>query len=119
MSLEKQPIQKPQSSEDLDEFISAAMECDISQKYILKIHSFKDCYDELWNNLVRSFHNSNNNITFVELRRPLTPEETVIVQQRLPMLRRECQILAVLQNGGYQEIVDSMFLKEVSCFKKK
>uniref|UniRef100_A0A914YU54 Uncharacterized protein n=1 Tax=Panagrolaimus superbus TaxID=310955 RepID=A0A914YU54_9BILA len=112
MSLEKQPIQKPQSSEDLDEFISAASECDISQKYVLKIHSFKDCYDELWNNLVRSFHNSKN-ITFVELRHPLSPEETVIIQQRLPMLRRECQILAVLHNGAYQEVVDSMFLKEL------
>ena len=116
MNIEKQPIEKPSNWQDLNDIINAASECDSTQKYVLRIHSLNECYDELWGNLARSFH-SYKNITFVELRHPLTPEETVIVQQRLPQLRRQCQILAMLHNGAYQEIVDSMFLKEVSSCK--
>lgn len=112
-NLESQPILKPKDWKELDEIITAASVCDSDQKYVLKVHNLKECRDDSWENLARSFH-SQRNITFVEVVAPMSNEQTVIIQQRLPELRKLCQITAVLHNGGYEEIYHMNFLKDLN-----
>uniref|UniRef100_A0A7E4W4K3 Thioredoxin domain-containing protein n=1 Tax=Panagrellus redivivus TaxID=6233 RepID=A0A7E4W4K3_PANRE len=112
MKLERQPIENPVGWDEINHFISSASACNLSHKYILRIHHPEECHDELWENLVRTFYPSKN-VTFIELKRPLTPESTVIVRERLPKLLRKCQTLVVMHNGAYEEITEPMILKDL------
>ncbi|KAH7731237.1 SUP-10 protein [Aphelenchoides avenae] len=102
-TMESPPIIQPDNYVMLDEIIEKARECDTQQRYLLLVHDLELCRDYLLYNIGRSFHDLRN-LTVVELRRPLSSQEEVLIQFRLPGTSGQCRMIIVLGNRGFEEL---------------
>jgi hypothetical protein len=97
---------------ELNEFIGNASECNGEQKYLLLVHDQVLCYEEFWENGVRSLYGVENLVP-IEIQRPLLIETEIVLTTRLPKISQRCSMTIILQKGAYVELPEGLYPNEV------
>lgn len=110
--LDKPLVNRPNGYQELEALIAEATICDTDKKYLLLVHDPSKCYEENWENVVRSFFGDDRMI-FIEVQRPLSVELEVVLLARLPKITQKCSMMILMQNGAYVELPKGLYSNKV------
>lgn len=114
--MEDAPRSRISDHHELNQWLGGGVaDCESSivpRTVVLLVHHPDICQHPHAENIVRSFHNDDN-ITLVELERPLSSETEVILQWRLSALSQRCRMLILVNNNAYEELAIGLSPAEV------